>query len=430
MTSGRYYYCDNTTPFLEGQHNYGSKTWYESNWLKIQSLGEDLDTRSAWNAGVPPAALPKAIQIGENSCLTNGELYANRIPEGEAIDGFNPFCFPQGVPVDPVWAVVSDYSSCSMQFFYATILQWSYIGDVASITTAFNMLVGPIGAVTLTLEAGLFPAVVTVVFPTCTVVVANGTSNFQQAATQPFEALVGPTNFGVVGTLPLWYASASRVDSILTTVVADPLKPIMMVGHSYGAATVAILGARYYAWDSTRVMARLTFGSPKPGNFALKVLADSIPGIDIANDDDWVTTLPPSALELTAVSIFLGVPLLFIWDAWYRPTAQYMMDRNGILFPNVSPFIGYTTLLNYAIRVLTDVNLPIITPHRIAEYRRRIFLRCPGPEWPIELPLWIFLIGLPFPPELVGGIELGGLVEVPPPDPELLAGGIELGGEL
>ena len=430
-TPGQYYFAPKNTPFVAGVHHFGSAGWYDKNWQIIQGLGESLTAKRGKTKGLPPALLPQNEMIGTEECLENGELIANALPQDEIFNGFPLACFTAQQIVDPFWQIVSAYGSCSMQFFYSTIIGWLYIGDGASITTAFHMLVGPEASVTFHPGNALYPNVVTVIHPSFAVVVSNGTATYQQAALQPFQAIVGPVNYGAVGTLPLWYASATRLNALLTMVGYDINKPLMLVGHSYGGASVALLAARYRAFSPLREMAILTFGMPKPGNRAVETLLQQIDGMHLANDTDFVPALPPDRAGITPVSITLGNTTIFIWDNWFRPPDQWRMDADGSLTPNSGPFLDYTTLLSYTVLALANLPIPTIEPHRILEYRDRIRARCPFPEWPVEPPLWVYLNSLPVPgevelvlgtpaPSIAGDLVLG----VPAPS---IAGELEIG---
>jgi hypothetical protein len=356
--------------------------------------------------------LPENIIVGNPACLANGELLANALAPESIENGFNSACFaPQ---VDDKWMYASAWPSCSMQFFYARILTWLYEGNTTSIGIAFRMLLG--NTPTLTYHPGnaLLPDVVTVVWPTGAIACVDGTSNFQQLATQAFTVIAPPTNIGLYGTLPLWYAASSWINTCLAEDGADPTAPLMVVGHSYGGAAVANLAARYRAADANRPIMYLTFGTPKPGETRLQALLTDCSGIALADDDDPVPALPPNTLLLWPVASALSLFRLTVWGDWIRIPNQALQASDGTLSFNEEPTLGFGTLLDWAQRALAGTPLPVFPGHAIEEYAARILTRCPFPEWPISRPLWQFLIGQP---TAQGGAMGGGGVAgvLPPP---------------
>lgn len=306
-------------------------------------------------------------------------------------DGFALACWMPDVPLDPGWEIASTWSACSLQLFYATVIGWMYEGNVANITTAFQLLLGNSAVVTWHVGTASFPDVVTVVTLSFSIVVFDGTQTFQQLATQAFLGISTPTNFGAISTFPLWYNSASRGNAFLTADGANPTAPVMLVGHSYGGASASILASRYRLAQAGRDVRLLTFGDPKVGDARLVDLLTTCPGISIANEDDLVTALPPDLLQLAPVIIALGVPGLLVWNAWLREPNRALQDGNGNLTFNANPILDFPTLLTFAQQALASQQINFIAPHTIEEYRRRILLRCPQCGWPVSAALCLFI---------------------------------------
>lgn len=393
-TRGRYYFPPAGTPFLETLHHFDSRNWYDRNHFLDRQLGEDLITSQKWNRGDPPVVLPVRHASGKADCLANGDQVADGVDYNDAFNGFPRNCFSP--LLDPLFETAAAFSSCSMQFFYTTVLQWVYEADVTSITTAFNLLLGSVPVVRYHAVAGQFPAVATVVHPNFSVAVVSGTTNFQQLALQGFYGLVGPTNVGIFGTNLQHYFCSQWVHNLLVLDGADMGKPIMLAGHSYGAAACAILAGRYHFNNPGRDVRYLTCGDPKPGDFRLADLLSEINGIALQNTDDLVTALPPDANEIEPVVVALGLPSLRQFALWRYSPGRTLMDENGVLYPNQSPVIGFPTLLNYVGRALINLPIAVIIQHAVPVYRERILRRCPNPEWPVGVALWNFLKGLQF----------------------------------
>jgi pimeloyl-ACP methyl ester carboxylesterase len=406
-TPGRFYFAPKGTPFVDGYHNFWSRRWLDGNNGLGQELGEDLHCKQPWDRGDPPAILPENVQLGSSACLTNGDSLAEALDPADIENGFPVACY--AAQIDDHWLKASAWSSCSMQFFYARIISWLYSGNTTAIGIAFRMLLGNSPTITYHPGTSLLPDVVTVVWPTGAIACVDGTNNFQQLAAQAFLSIIPPTNIGLYGSLALWYAASSWVNNILNADGVNPDAPVILVGHSYGAAAVANLGARYRAANADRAINFLTFGGTKPGDQRLQNLLASCPGLALADDDDPIPALPPNNLLVYPVALALGQLGLLVWDEWQRMPNQALQASNGFLTFNQEATLGFATLLNFAQRAIAGQPLPVFPGHEIDDYAARILTRCPFPEWPVDPPLWDFLTGHP---KARGGALGGGKVSL------------------
>ena len=102
------------------------------------------------------------------------------------------------------------------------------------------------------------------------------------------------------------------VAQIFATVLKElPGDPVIVTGHSKGAAEALIFAAMLLAATDRNVAKVTTFGTPAPG--ALRGLLDNIPGRDYRNEDDPVAAVPPylphpRALTHIAVPPLAGDP--------------------------------------------------------------------------------------------------------------------------
>lgn len=394
-TRGRYYFSPPGTPHVSTMHNFGSRNWVDRNNGVEQGLGENLDTPQKWNRGDPPAFFPLNRSTDKGNCLLTGDLVDDGIDYNDAINGFPVACYPPRFNAD--YEAASAFASCSMQFFYSTLLQWIYDAEASNIATAVTLLLGVDAVTTYHPVAGSFPALATIVHPEYSIAVVSGTSNFQQLALQGFYGLGGPTNIGIFGTNFQHFLCSQWVNNNLAADGADPTKPVMLVGHSYGAAACVILAARYKFNSPDREIRYLTYGDPKPGDARLRDLLDSLAGYALQNDGDLVTALPPDGNEIEPVVLALGLPSLRQYALWrFSPGAQ-LMDDTGTLYPGESPILDYSTLLGYVNRALLSLPIGVIVNHAVPVYRERILRRCPNPEWPVSTALFNFLLGMLLP---------------------------------
>jgi hypothetical protein len=405
-TGGRYYFAPPGTPFVGTSHFYWSRRWLETNWSKIQGLGEDLESLQPWYNGAAPAVLPRATQVGNDLCFNQGDSINNALTTDDMHNGFITSCYSPAVPLDPLWETASSFDICALQFFYATLISWSYKGEFARIATAFTMLLGP-DAVTTTVPGTLpLPDVTVCKMPNFSIVVVDGTRDFQTFAMQAFATLVPPLNFGVFSTFGFWYATGNYIRSVIDSLGVDGNAPIFFAGHSYGAVSSDTLIGRYRAGNPARVIRRISFGSPKPGDARLQELLASCPGISLANDDDIVCSVPPNFLTTFPVVALFPLLALSTWWTWVREPNRARQALNGALDFNEDPIID-TPLLTHLINQIVALQpFDVIDPHFIDAYRARIETRCPDPAWPISAALWNYLHGIdPRPGTLLG---LGG----------------------
>lgn len=419
-TPGRYYFVRDDTPCVPVYHHYGARVWHETNWPKGQGLGESLTARHTWNAGASPELMPRPDIVGELACITNGESIANRLPYDQIWDGFSRACFFPEQLVDDTWPLVSTISSCSLQYFYATILAWMYHRDWASIERAFDLLVP--GASLFHQDGNEFyPSLVCVVTDAWAVLVSDGTQTYQQWALQAFYGISPPEEFGLFGTLRLWYEASTRSAQFMKDCGANPFGKFMLAGHSYGGANVSLLAARLIAAGPHRVISLLTFGTPKPGDRRVRSLLLDVNCLNLANEQDIVTVVPPDLAILWPVLELTALFDVLVWAAWEGVPGRARMDADGNLAMNLEPTLDSVTLLRMLTQIVNGEPIFDIVTHPVTVYRTRIKRRCPDREWPVDLELWRWLntydlaaltelqIGASFEKPALAGLVVGGL---------------------
>ena len=392
LTRGRYYFAPPDTPMYEGFHNLGSSTWYDRNNGLVQGLGEVINPTRIWSSGTVIATVPENHIVGSADCLAQGESIADAAEPADLIDGFPSACYVRTMANDRLWHVASEFQRCTIQRFYATILDWMYDHNVALAPEAFKELLGDDAPFRFHRGNGILPDVITWTGPDFILVVVYGTRNFQQLALQAFSLVQPPQNFGGFGTAFLWNGAASWILERMQTAGFSGNMRVFFAGHSYGGCAALVLAARLKIANADRVIRYITYGCPKIGDERLSALVRQCDGVNMANDDDIVTVLPPDRITLFPVAIALGQPAFFTWAEWQRPHNQLSLSRFGTIRPNDFPLLDYDTLFRLASNIINHVVIDPIRPHYMEEYLRRIELRCPGPRWPIDKKLsdWLY----------------------------------------
>jgi len=382
-TPGRYYFSPPGAPFYAHRHILASRNWLDKNWSAVQTLGEDLTEPQQWNSGGLPAVRVSTASVGSEACLADGEFILNGIPAEDLVNGFRDVCILPTPPRTATWEAASDFNSCSIQLASARIIEWMYDANTVSI---FDFLVPFLGAgwtVVWHPPTTLFPSVTTAVCSEGTLCWVDGTVNFQQFALQAAYALIPPQNVGGFGTSGFWFSCSNWINGKLAAAGFDPSKPVFFAGHSYGAVAALVLAARMLLADNTRTIRFLSYGCPHVGNNAMVQLLRRGTGLQLRNDDDIVTAIPPNLEQLLPVLAVLINPALLSWPTWKKAPFGVMQDDNGALTPDEEPLLDYPTLLVFAIDVLAALPYPTVEGHTITEYFRRISVRCAAPEWPL-----------------------------------------------
>lgn len=262
----------------------------------------------------------------------------------------------------------------------------------------------------------VLPSVSVVTDPAYTVMVIDGTATFQEFAMQAFNGVVPPTNYGILGTLPLWYQWSQWATSAAIAAGANPNAPIMIVGHSAGGATAAVVAARYRHGIPNREIKYLTFASPKAMDARGTALLNRCEGIAIANIDDPVTAIPPNLVLFDPFRPLYPLLNMNPWALWHRDPRQVVMNEDGDLNVNQTPILDFVTMGQFIFNVVNHLEFPTFNEHRTGGYLARTLRRCPQGGWPLppDFPPIIIEGGfvafndLVIPPFVGGGAELTG----------------------
>jgi hypothetical protein len=442
LTPGRYYFLHEKAKHLPCLHPFGSSDWTTGELDPPNRIGEVRTPRGSWSNGQFLGRRPPEVPIGVCGQIGGEWQWPPGAGKGSYNQGVPLLCWTQVnaalVDADEVLAI----DQCSLQLAYARILELIYDTEFATVDAFFTEWLGPAAVLTTYIQAALFPAFAIVVTGDFTLVFVTGTTTFQQLATQAFTTPQGPTDQGEFGTVPLWNNAATVVFNRLIADGSHATKPIVIVGHSYGAAIAMCMSARIRAADATRRIALLTFGCPKPGDERMRVILTTVPQVVMANDDDIVCVVPPNLRETVPFLGLLGLTLALLWGRWKPPTLFTYQNVNGAISQGPPLFLDGGALLPLLMNVLAAIPLPIVSGHRIEEYIRRIGLRCGKPAWPVTEPMWIAVFGKTTTADLVmsgstgigkgpsveGGLILSGTNAPHGPDGPTVEGGLTFGG--
>lgn len=382
-----------------------------------------------WDRGEPPAFVPENRTAGTPDCIANGERASEAIDPSTLIDGFPPLCFVALTPEESLWQKASSYHRCSVQRFYARVIEAMYQDAESNVLDAFDAFLGPSVAVKVHPQRHPMPSVTTAVHADFSIAVIDGTRDFQTLALQAAESIRRPSNLGVFGTLPLWWQASEWIHDFLRNDGASPEKPVMLAGHSYGGAAAAVLAGRYRHANVNRLIRYLTYGCPKPGDINLRLTLNLVEGMNLQNHNDIISMYPPDPLTVQLLALALLAPQIGVWEGWVRPPGQMTLHENGDIVANDNPAADFAVLEALTQDLLDHEQIAPVIGHSIPEYARRIELRCPGVEWPIDALVNLKIKGFPHPHVDAGGIDLDGQCPGAGAGGGGDSGGIDLGGD-
>ena len=393
LTKGFYYFCEDDTPDLPFMHHFGSRDWYDKNWRTEQGLGEDLGTRHFHLDGSFDGSRPFPRYVGTGQCFSDGEPLTEAADPDTLFHGYPLQCYvpihyppiPPEAPIPDEYERATATDRCTISRMWARMIEWLYEGNYSAIQEVIDDFFDTSITRVIYPETTLYPSLIIIKRATYALAVLDGTRNFDQLALQAIQSISGPTDVGGLSTVPLWRDAANYIHSRLVSQGVTSTMPVFLCGHSYGAAVALILAAKYRFATPNREIRYLGFGTPKPGDERLTALVARCTGTTLRNDNDIVTILPP---QLGVVAWILGIfPLLnfYPWNEWDVPPSIVTQDDDGELSTGFIGNIEVDFLVSVVTRILAVQPVTQVFPgHRITEYVRRIRLRCPDPQWPVD----------------------------------------------
>lgn len=364
-------------PVYNGVSHLDSATWWDNNFrLQQPALGEVLDSARTWDNGAPPILPPDPITVGSADCLANGEDIASALDLNSPLrfQSWPTACgFAQPIDIFGTWA---DVYRCRVQLFWAECL---YALDKPDIPLLQELITRkfPDAVFTHHAQAGLFPACFTVTHADYSIAGISPTQNAEQALVEVIQTIIPPTNQGNFSTASVWWQQANRVLNFLDDDGADPDKPVLFVGHSYGGASAEIASAIARFARPRRVIRWLTYGAPRIGDQRLKDLVD-LPtrGCSLVNQGDIIGSIPPSLADIATLQPIFGLNLL-PWARWLSPREVWVLNQDGTVEENATPTLATRDLSDLIAHVFATGTLFGIPAHAIDAYVFRLLKRCP-----------------------------------------------------
>lgn len=389
-TNGRYYFCDPKTPFYRGLHRVSSRNWNDQNFEHVQTLGESLTAPQEWDDGNGDFLTPIPQIVGNADCLANGDVIREGRLATSYREGFPLNCFTLSELNQMAIAKSQAIRICSTQYAYARLIALLYDDEHTRITEFFQAWLGNDWTVDFYQPASPLPQVAVARNAVACVILIEGTTDFQQFALQAFYSLIAPAHVGIFRTSEFWYSASTYALQCMANSGITFAMPRTIVGHSYGAVTACLLGARLRHHTPSTAQRVLMFASPRPGDIAAPALLRS-DYINIVNRGDVVPLTPFNGDELSPIVGTIPSGVLAAWLQWRVMTQTALLETDGQLREWDYPATGTADIASLTANAILGIPLAPQVAHTIAEYASRTKLRCPFPVWPLTPALYLLL---------------------------------------
>lgn len=391
-TPGRFVFAPPGALHYRGFSNLWSRDWV-SDEIDPENLGygETLGNRQYAN-GEAFGPYPPFAVVGASAEISGGASYPLAVVR-EQVGGWDTRCwFTVEQQAELGDTVEMDVRNCHRQKSLAAVMIEMYADDTTAAENTFNAAFPGYLLTTRPNTNELTPGSLIAVRAEMTVVVIPGTTNFWQWASQGAWGIAGMSNFAYYSTLQTWFDAAIVLLRRIENAGADPEKPIVLCGHSYGGAVACILAAMFRFAQPEREIGVLTFGCPKPGDARLCALVNRCTSVHLVNKDDPVCYLPPSGSELDLVAWAIPAPYFARWRSWARPLGIIEQNEFGVRRDD-PPIRDLYSLLFRSVRYCIEGDVPPMSfAHWPYEYWRRII--CPAQPAPTPEPEVLMLANL------------------------------------
>jgi len=328
--------------------------------------------------------------VGEAAQILDGGRYPLTTVRDQ-VGGVDTRCW-FAVPAEIADTPVMNVRDCHRQQDLCSVLWDMYAVETALAIANFNLKFPGYTVTAVANSNAITPGSLIAVSATQTVVIIPGTTNAWQWASQAGWGAVGIQTYAEYSTLQTWYDAAYRIIDRIEAAGADPALPVVLCGHSYGAAVACIIAAVYHLAQPARTVGVLTFGCPKPGDARLARIVSECVAVHLVNQDDPVCYLPPSGGELALFAHLVPPAVATRWTSWVRPVGLIQQAPNGVRTDSPSVRSIWQAMALVVADLVAGNVPPETSAHWIGEYYARI--RCPGNPNPSPEPPVLQTIGL------------------------------------
>jgi len=400
VTGGFFYFVPKATPHLPTPHYFGTADWTNDEIVGDRPMGEIRGLARRYALGTLAAAIPPVRTVGTLEQISSDWRWPLPVIERESFGGVDSRCYASSR--NPVFHAYCGQDSLCLALIYCRLLQLVYAHEWTTLDDFWQSQFGAGYTVEHHETVAQVPAMYFVLTPGFAIALISGTANFQQFALQGFTDLTGPVDVGGFSTLQLWNNTANLVLERLTAFGLQAESPIILVGHSYGAAVSTIVSARLRLANRDRDICLKTFALPKPGDTRLRDITDTIDTLNIVNDDDLITSFPPSHNDIERCYGYAALLLFLFWTRWAGIRVVTRLDWVGNATIGQGATFDTAVLIPIFTNALLHNQINPIDGHLLGSYLRRLQRVCDRPDPPITQNSWNIIFGVqPFNPKAV-----------------------------
>jgi microcystin-dependent protein len=371
ITPGTWVRVRSGTPHYPGLHWLGSRDWTSKERETWPALGELPGPVRSYRTGQAEGPQPPAVLLGSASCLANGEAWPLPLVVRDLRSGWDSRCYPFGLVPSTSPPTLIDITFALHTLALAEVLDTLY-SDVQGAASQLRTFLGPGWTVTAyATTSNVIPPMLIGIRGNQTVVIIGGSQNDMQLAIQALLSTRGPDNFGVFGTSLLWFRAANLVFDRMLALGADPNGPIVVAGHSFGAAVSAIAAARMQLHNPNRSIQLLTFGMPTPGDARL-IAALPRRSLHFVNIGDPVPYLPPNNELLNMLFWLLPLGTTNGWRLWRQTPDLVGLNTDRSRVDNPAATTLYPIILQIIQQWLLGGPVGPFDAHFMNEYVNRL----------------------------------------------------------
>lgn len=212
----------------------------------------------------------------------------------------------------------------------------------------------------------------------------DGTRNQGQLLAQAYSAFTGPRDYGTFTASELYHTNATRILRQATALGLDACHNWVLVGHSYGGATAAVMAAILRENRPSDIIAVMTMGAPKAGGEKLIRALRRVCQRHYHRPRDPIPYLPPQRSGwrsgFSAPFNAVGVIKWLIWGDFFEYEYSY------VLYPE--PPLGEINVdlpddeLMSTIALQLEANVPINSyeAHAMYNYANELARVCGLPD--------------------------------------------------
>lgn len=363
-----WYFCEPGAKPLPFPTIFGSNQWCNFQKEPTPILGEVIGAPRPWRDGSPPPLALTGLPCGTAADFAAGNPSPPLVPIVPVVWGVPPCCTIGGA-VDCEILPVMGVETAAVSYALAALTWCVYEGQQLAADQVAAATIGPIsGRADRLRPASTLPSWYAAWNARQVVVAIAGVETDVQLIAAAMALATGPVPQGGFGTDVY---SALAGDIVVSEMAAAGVpfdRPLTVAGHSMGGAVGGYITARETQLRPTRVVAHVTFGSPRMGDSAMGAILQPAIKTRWEADGDVVPFIPPDVSVYTALLALVSLPIALNW-AKFRPSGRgKRLTAAGDVFTSLADDASWADLAIIIAEFLVSLPFGPFTRHGISNY--------------------------------------------------------------